>query len=93
MPIPSYPDNWSEIAFNLKQSNQWRCEHCGHIDDRFTGHVLTVHHLDMNPSNCDSSNLVALCQRCHLHIQGTYIPGQLFLLEVPSWIIKRGIHA
>ena len=28
--------------------------------------VLTVAHLDHNPSNCDYSNLRALCQRCHL---------------------------
>jgi 5-methylcytosine-specific restriction endonuclease McrA len=28
--------------------------------------VLTVAHLDHNPSNCDPANLRALCQRCHL---------------------------
>jgi hypothetical protein len=28
--------------------------------------VLTVAHLDHNPSNCHLSNLKALCQRCHL---------------------------
>ena len=27
--------------------------------------VLTVAHLDHNPSNCDYSNLRALCQYCH----------------------------
>lgn len=28
--------------------------------------VLTVAHLDHNPSNCDRRNLRALCQKCHL---------------------------
>lgn len=27
--------------------------------------ILTVAHLDHNPSNCDYSNLKALCQKCH----------------------------
>jgi 5-methylcytosine-specific restriction endonuclease McrA len=29
--------------------------------------VLTVAHLDHEPMNCDPSNLVALCQKCHLN--------------------------
>lgn len=32
--------------------------------------VLTVHHLDGVKANCRWWNLVALCQRCHLEIQG-----------------------
>lgn len=32
--------------------------------------ILTVHHLDGNKLNCRWWNLVALCQRCHLEIQG-----------------------
>lgn len=27
--------------------------------------VLTVAHLDHTPENCDDSNLLAMCQRCH----------------------------
>ena len=27
--------------------------------------VLQTHHIDQNPSNCDESNLIALCQFCH----------------------------
>jgi 5-methylcytosine-specific restriction endonuclease McrA len=32
--------------------------------------ILTVHHLDGNKANCRWWNLAALCQRCHLTIQG-----------------------
>jgi hypothetical protein len=28
--------------------------------------ILTVAHLDHQPENCDESNLLAMCQRCHL---------------------------
>lgn len=33
---------------------------------RYVVIVLTVAHLDHNPSNCDPDNLRAWCQRCHL---------------------------
>jgi hypothetical protein len=50
--------------------------------------VLTVHHLDGNKSNCDDWNLAALCQRCHLRVQGRVRMDQLFfedILDVSAW--------
>lgn len=60
----------------------WRCEcrgecgtnHSGRCDARqhqahpVTGSkvVLTVAHLDHTPENCDPTNLLAMCQACHL---------------------------
>ena len=64
-----YPDNWDKIAGRIKRKNGYKCERCGHPDDRDSGHVLTVHHLDGDKANCRDWNLAALCQRCHLHIQ------------------------
>lgn len=82
-----YPKNWGEIANAVKERAGWCCQHCGAANDRETGHVLTVHHLDGDKSNCDPSNLVALCQKCHLHIQAKYQPGQEFLPGMePTWI-------
>ncbi len=86
-----YPANWDAIATAVKVAAGWRCEHCGHPHDPATGHVLTVHHLDMNPANCADENLVALCQRCHLRIQARYRPGQLFLFDPPAWAVSRGL--
>ena len=45
------------------------------IPDEFEGDhyvriVLTVAHLDHNPANNDYANLKALCQRCHLRLDG-----------------------
>lgn len=91
--MAGYPANWDSIALAVKVRADWRCEHCGHEHDLESGHVLTVHHLDGDPSNCVHKNLVALCQRCHLHIQARYRPGQLVLpgVERPYWMIERGL--
>lgn len=88
-----YPPNWPEIAQRVKARAGWCCEHCGHPHDPASGHTLTVHHLDGNPANCADDNLVALCQRCHLHVQARYRPGQLALpgIKVPAWMTQRGL--
>jgi hypothetical protein len=76
---------------------EWtRCdEHCTHNDGpvRFwlgfpeaQWRILTVHHFDGNKSNCAWWNLLALCQRCHLRIQGHVNPQQPYMLEHSDWI-------
>ena len=35
--------------------------------------VLTVHHIDYNPRNRDEDMLIALCQVCHLKVQGMMV--------------------
>ena len=65
-----YPPNWPEIAKQVKDDAQWCCIRCGHHHDPSTGYTLTVHHLDINPANCRWWNLLPLCQRCHLSVQG-----------------------
>jgi len=73
-----YPDNWDDISFHIRYFRaSGRCEHlidgfrCNAENGKahpITGSkvVLTVAHLDHNPSNCDDDNLEAMCQRCHL---------------------------
>lgn len=91
LPCPScntYPPDWPLIALRIKEKNGWKCERCGHPHDVLTAHVLTVHHLDGNKSNCAEWNLAALCQRCHLTIQGRIKMDQLFfevLMPVSEW--------
>lgn len=86
-----YPDNWNQIAFEIKEKADWCCENCNQKHDPENGYCLTVHHLDRDKCNCEYSNLVALCQRCHLIIQAKYLPGQLFMFDTPAWVIKRGL--
>ena len=62
-----YPADWEEIARKVKDEAGWKCERCGQKHDTATGKtILTVHHLDRDPSNCKRENLIALCAVCHL---------------------------
>lgn len=47
--------------------------------------ILTVHHLDGNKANCRWWNLVALCQRCHLEIQGKVVMDRVWPYEHTTW--------
>lgn len=80
-----YPDNWSEIAEQVKEKAGWRCVRCGHKHDREAGYTLTVHHLDLDPGNCEWWNLPPLCQRCHLHIQSKVVVEQPYMFEHSDW--------
>ena len=97
-----YPDNWKEIATQVKELAGWRCDRCGHphetptnrkpCDDRCTHprdgkqRMLTVHHLNMDKSDGRMFNLVALCQSCHLSIQARVDFTQSYMFELPKWI-------
>lgn len=80
-----YPPDWKEIADRVKTEAGWMCIRCGHPHDYVTGHVLTVHHLDLNPSNCRWWNLAALCQKCHLTIQAKVIMERTWMLPHSEW--------
>jgi len=47
--------------------------------------VLTVHHMDGDKANVAWWNLVALCQVCHLQIQGKVVLEQGYYLEHSNW--------
>jgi hypothetical protein len=84
-----YPDNWPEIALQVKEKAGWKCIRCGHIHETGTGYVLTVHHLDGDRSHSDPEeywwNLLALCQKCHLSIQGRLILIREWLFPHSAW--------
>lgn len=80
-----YPPDWPEIAERVKREAGGRCIRCRHPHDPSTGHTLTVHHWDGDKANVKWWNLMALCQRCHLSIQGRVDPAQPFMLEHSEW--------
>jgi hypothetical protein len=47
--------------------------------------ILTVHHLDGDKRNCRWWNLAALCQRCHLTIQGRVVMARVWPWEHSKW--------
>lgn len=85
-PRGEYPENWEEIAKAVKDKNNWRCERCGRGHNPQNGYCLTVHHLDLDKSNCEEWNLAALCQRCHLRIQGKVMLQQYYMFEHSNWM-------
>lgn len=83
--VGDYPVDWPAIARKVKDDAAWKCVRCGEEHSRKGWRILTVHHLDGDPSNCRWWNLVALCQRCHLSIQGRVIMNQVWLAEHSPW--------
>lgn len=80
-----YPDNWDQIATYIKNEAGWKCVRCEHKHDTAAGYMLTVHHLDGNKANCEWWNLPALCQRCHLRIQGKVKMSQEWMFGHSDW--------
>lgn len=80
-----YPIDWPVIAQEVKRRAGWRCVRCGADHDPSAGYSLTVHHLDIDPANNAWWNLTALCQRCHLHIQGKVIIERPFMFDHSDW--------
>jgi 5-methylcytosine-specific restriction endonuclease McrA len=82
----TYPENWKLIAAAVKQSVGNRCVRCNHPHDPANGYTLTVHHADMDPGNSAWWNLLPLCQRCHLSIQGrVYLDRPWVMLPHSEW--------
>lgn len=80
-----YTSDWHEIAADVKKAAGWRCIRCGHRHEIESGYVLTVHHMDMDPSNNKWWNLLALCQRCHLTIQAKVDIHRMYMFEHSEW--------
>jgi len=83
--VSDYPNDWPEIARRVKNEAGWQCIRCGHEHDPESGYCLTVHHLDGDKFNVKWHNLVALCQRCHLHIQAKVQMEQKWMFEHSEW--------
>jgi hypothetical protein len=67
--------------------------HCRHdgklwVDGKWQAQwrILTCHHFDGNKANNADWNIMALCQRCHLQIQGKVDPETPYFLEHSEWI-------
>lgn len=67
-----YPDEWEQIAYQLKESVNWVCQKCGKQcrkpGEPFDTHkrTLTVAHLNHIPEDTRPDNLMAMCAPCHL---------------------------
>jgi len=80
-----YPNDWKQQAIAIKDAADWRCVRCGHVHDRASGHVLTIHHADGDKSNSAWWNLLPLCQRCHLSIQAKVTMDRPWIYAHSAW--------
>lgn len=69
-------------------------ERCTHPRDGKM-RILTVHHLTGDKGDNRWWNLLALCQSCHLTIQGRVIPERVWLFEHSLWfrVYAAGFYA
>lgn len=85
-PGSAYPPDWKAIATAVKEAAGWRCIRCGAPRVNRPGYTLTVHHLNMDASDCRWFNLAALCCKCHLQIQHKVIMDRPWVMtEHSEW--------
>lgn len=69
---PLYGPNWRTISRNIRFGRaHGKCEGCGVLDGQrrlFTRTlvILACAHRDHDPTNNSATNLMSLCQECHL---------------------------
>lgn len=80
-----YSEDWDQIGDRVRAEAGGKCIRCDHEHDPVNGYALTVHHFDGNKSNNEWWNLMALCQRCHLTVQGRVNPEIVYFLEHSEW--------
>ena len=61
-----YPPRWKGIATKIKEKAGWKCQKCGYKPSGTAGDTLGVHHINGDTRDNKDSNLIALCQPCHL---------------------------
>lgn len=76
-----YPKEWDLIAQKVKAEANFTCQICHKKPTGTQGDHLTVHHKDGDITNSNPTNLIALCQPCHLREQLKLKPYQLKKLQ------------
>jgi hypothetical protein len=96
-PIGEHPEDWIEhnlTMIGIPAGESIQDEGPNGPEDRYMiaarWRILTVHHLDGVKANCLWWNLAALCQRCHLTIQGKVYLDRPYHGEHSDWF---KIHA
>lgn len=70
-----YNPNWNEIRKYIYQRDNWTCQECGVHCKEKTNRVASIriqcHHIDVDTTNNDFSNLITLCASCHTKVHMT----------------------
>jgi hypothetical protein len=75
-----------------KGAGEWSAcdEQCRHgsanvVASKARWRILTVHHLNGDKADCRWWNLAALCQRCHLQVQGRVVMERIWPWPHTEW--------
>lgn len=80
----TYADDGQARRRDAREAAGNRCLRCG--SESVPGRILTTHHFDGDKANDQWWNLLALCQVCHLQIQGKVNPDIPYFFEHSEWI-------
>lgn len=81
-PRDEYPPDWQRISLQYRESVDWTCEGCSvFLGATQYRRFLHVHHKNGIRSQCDVSNLEALCVKCH----GS-IPDHAHMRNMPEYL-------
>lgn len=79
----SYNTDGKAVRRAVREAAGNRCIRCN--SPSVPGRILTVHHFDGRKDNDSWWNLMALCQVCHLQVQGKVNPEVPFMFEHSEW--------
>lgn len=54
-----------ELKSKIRERDNYKCLLCG-VPEIEICKKLDIHHIDYNKNNCEESNLISLCYKCHL---------------------------
>ena len=78
-----YAADGKQTRFAARERAGFKCIRCN--SPSVPGRILTTHHFDGDKANDAWWNLMALCQVCHLQIQGKVIPQIPWFLDHSEW--------
>lgn len=82
--LNTYNDDGREQRRLARERAGNKCIRCG--SPSVPGRILTTHHFNGDKSNDSWWNLLALCQVCHLQIQGKVDPEIPWMFEHSAWL-------
>lgn len=60
-----YPPHFTEgLKLQVRRRDGFVCQECGCVELLHRAH--SIHHIDYDKDNCEMSNLITLCQPCHV---------------------------
>lgn len=61
-----YTIDWTQtLKRSIRERDKYTCQIC---KESQKDEALCVHHIDHNKENCNPSNLISLCRKCHINL-------------------------